>query len=130
MSDATPTMLASATIDDDPLSDTALANEIHDHDDWGSATTTTPCRSDVIISNKASFPPSATGTRVLKSNYAWAMERGNERVGDGRRVGNCLDRGRVGVVDDDRGILTQAPKQPEYYSTCNQNAKQQSQITQ
>jgi len=105
MSDATPTMLASATIDDDPLSDTALADEIHDHGDWGSATTTTtttttPCRSDVIISNKASFPPSATGTRVLESNNVWAMERGNERAGDGRRVGNCLDRERVGVVDD------------------------------
>uniref|UniRef100_A0A7S4AKS6 Uncharacterized protein n=1 Tax=Pseudo-nitzschia australis TaxID=44445 RepID=A0A7S4AKS6_9STRA len=32
-----------------------------------------------------------------------AMERG-----DGRCVGNCLDRGRVGIVDDDRGILVQA----------------------
>jgi len=32
-----------------------------------------------------------------------AMERGDERV-----VGNGVDRGRVGVVDDDRGILVQA----------------------
>ena len=47
-----------------------------------------------------------------------AMERG-----DGRCVGNCLDRGRVGIVDDDRGMLVQASKQLEYYSTCNRNAK-------
>jgi len=30
-----------------------------------------------------------------------------------------LDRGRVGVVDDDGGMLVQASKQLEYYSTCN-----------
>ena len=43
--------------------------------------------------------------------------------GEGRGVGNGLDGGRVDVVDDDRGILVQEPKQPEHYSTCNQNAK-------
>ena len=32
-----------------------------------------------------------------------AMERGDERV-----VGNSVDRGRVGVDDDDRGMLVQA----------------------
>jgi len=37
-----------------------------------------------------------------------AMERGDERV-----VGNRVDRGRVGVVDDDRGMLVQASKQLE-----------------
>ena len=29
----------------------ALANESHNHDDWGSAATTTPCHIDAIISN-------------------------------------------------------------------------------
>jgi len=48
--------------------------------------------------------------------------RAMERV-DGCNVGNCLDRGRVGVVDDGRGMLVQASKQLEYYSTCNRNAK-------
>jgi len=28
----------------------------------------------------------------------WAMKRGDGRAGDGRRVGNGLDRGHVGVV--------------------------------
>ena len=42
------------------------------------------------------------------------MERG-----EGRGVDNGLDRERVYVVDDDRGMLLQEPKQPEHYITCN-----------
>ena len=36
---------------------------------------------------------------------------------------NGLDSRHVDVVDDDRGILVQEPKQPEYYTTCKRNAK-------
>ena len=44
--------------------------------------------------------------------------------GKGRGVGNAgLDRGSVDIVVDDRGMLVQESKQPEHYSTCNQNAK-------
>ena len=49
------------------------------------------------------------------------MERGGKvgNVLDSRHgVGNGVDRGRAGVVDDDRGILVQKPKQLEHYSTC------------
>ena len=52
------------------------------------------------------------------------MERGEVRhgVGNGldsrRGVGNGLDRGRVDDVDDDREILVQERKSPEYYNTC------------
>ena len=38
-------------------------------------------------------------------------------------VGNGLDRGRVDIVDDDKGMLVQEPNQPEYYNTYKQNTK-------
>ena len=34
-----------------------------------------------------------------------------------------VDRGRVDVVDDDRGMLVKEPKQLKHYSACIQNAK-------
>jgi len=73
---------------------------------------------------------SVAGTADGDGERGWTCEQRREGMdmratkrGDERIVGNCLDRGRVGVVDDDRGMLIQASKQLEYYSTCNGNAK-------
>ena len=43
--------------------------------------------------------------------------------GEGLGVGNGLDSRRVDVVDHDKGMLVQEPKQPEYYNICKQNTK-------
>ena len=68
--------------------------------------------SDAIL---IQFNPSATRTTKKEG------ERGDD-VDSRRRVGNGVARGYVDV-DDDRRMLVQEPKQPEHYSTCNQNVK-------
>jgi len=42
----------------------------------------------------------------------WTMERREESG-----VGNGVDRERVGLIDDGRGMLVQQPKQMKHYST-------------
>eukprot|EP00532_Pseudo-nitzschia_australis_P012297 CAMPEP_0168220258 /NCGR_PEP_ID=MMETSP0140_2-20121125/9113_1 /TAXON_ID=44445 /ORGANISM="Pseudo-nitzschia australis, Strain 10249 10 AB" /LENGTH=200 /DNA_ID=CAMNT_0008148925 /DNA_START=352 /DNA_END=956 /DNA_ORIENTATION=- len=81
-----------------PKQPAALANEIHDHDNWGpatAATTTTPCRSDIIISNNTHQP----------FNNADDGEEEESDVGNGVDSGcgvdNGVDRGRADVVVDD-----------------------------
>ena len=55
---------------------------------------------------------------------------GNDNgVDSGCGVGNGVDTGRVNIVDVDREMLIQKPKQPEHYSTCKQNTKYQSHTT-
>ena len=54
--------------------------------------------------------------RWRKGKYVQVMHQ----RGEGRGDDNGLDRGRVDIVDDNRGMLVQELKQPGHYSTCNQ----------
>ena len=74
--------------------------------------------SNNTLSNVIPIQLSPSTTRTWEGEYVQAIYRG-EVCG----VGNGLDRGRVDVVDDDRGMLVQEPKQPEHHSTCKRNAK-------
>ena len=59
-----------------PKQPTALANETHDHDDWGSATTT-PWQSDVIISSNNTISNAIRGLSMKKheKNYRLCVQK-------------------------------------------------------
>ena len=67
------------------------------------------------ISNQHSFT-----NMDMRANDTGDAER--ER-GEGRGVGNDLDRQCVDITNDDGVMFVQKPTQPDHYSTWNQNTK-------